>query len=684
MDNLPTGYLARGVERPHRRIEVHLANQQDRRECVAEADNDAGQSNGSRSSFKQRPEMMAVGAQLQPASQAIKYAGWWQQVVVIALTATVVGIALFGLRFSTTTGKPSAPSDGYYGAVAQYQIAHLQLKQELRGIAAGDPVNAELMRLRTAVLASKASILTEPSEVRTALSDVPGFEDATRQIAELQRRIGPVLERPGFGQRDAQQVLDELKAQMDDEALSGLASSMRLAEATAQDSLLASLNRRMTLAVIGFGLCWAVLSLWLLHVARSRRRFAAADVERTQAVQAMEQAIGAKRKFLSMVSHELRSPLQSIVTGVESIAQEVCTHGNHPQSVAAIRRIRHAVSVMQGQFRDLLTIARSDTSPLGLQVETFDFSELVRDVCADFEDAALAKGLAFSVGVPAATLTVRADPVRVAQVLRNLVENAVRYTHAGRVEVHLLPTETTERLSSQESAAVGKIALKPGQAPSSPKALRIRFTVLDTGPGLPPEALQRLEAGAVPFEPHIDGTGIGIFVIRDVLQQLDGSIEVQTRNASDPEGLGTTFTLSIPATRVQDAAAPGERGGCHVSLSVLVVDDLADVRESLRDVTQRLGHLCNAAASATEARPLLANAYFDAVLIDLEMPDTDGLALATEIRKKGGRNAASMLILISAAENRATGQVWPFDGFLQKPIDSHDLARLIGARAQLP
>jgi len=68
------------------------------------------------------------------------------------------------------------------------------------------------------------------------------------------------------------------------------------------------------------------------------------------------------------------------------------------------------------------------------------------------------------------------------------------------------------------------------------------------------------------------------------------------------------------------------------------------------------------------------------VLVDMEMPVTDGLALATEIRQGDGLNTASMLILISAAENQAAGQIWPFDGFLQKPIDGQALARLIGAR----
>ena len=138
--------------------------------------------------------------------------------------------------------------------------------------------------------------------------------------------------------------------------------------------------------------------------------------------------------------------------------------------------------------------------------------------------------------------------------------------------------------------------------------------------------------------------------------------------------------MSIPATQVQDTATRVGSAEPVESLNVLVVDDLSDVRDALSDVTRGLGHSCCAVGTAAEARLLLASTHFDALLVDLEMPDTDGLALATEIRQEGGLNTASMLIFISAAENRAAGQVWPFDGFLQKPIDGPALARLIGSR----
>ena len=255
----------------------------------------------------------------------------------------------------------------------------------------------------------------------------------------------------------------------------------------------------------------------------------------------------------------------------------------------------------------------------------------------------------------------------------------MRYTSFGHVQVRV------EHFVSRQSATGSTASasdIRGAEAPAAPVVGMVRFVVHDTGPGLPPPASDRLKSAAVPFASSGDGTGIGLFVVRDVLQQLGGSVDVRTRDASHPEGRGTTFTVSIPALQVQDAARRVDRDESSKTLHVLVVDDLSDVRRSLGDVTRRLGHACRAVGSAAEARPLLASTQFDAVLIDLEMPDTDGRALAAEVRQGGGLNAASMLILISAAENQAAGQAWPFDGFLEKPIDGQALARLIGSPAK--
>ena len=602
--------------------------------------------------------------------------GWWPALVLVLLTAVAATTALVSQQLTVSRAANAVPNEGFYWSVAQYQIAHHRLKQELRAVAAGEPVNAPELSRRAAVLASRISILTEPSEVKSLLNAVPGYVDATRQVADLQSRVGQILEKGALTQAEATHVLALFQAAGDDGLLSQLASDVRMAEINAKEAMAQSVSRRIGWIWGGFVFCWGALALWLLYAIRSRRRYKAAAHDRQRAVEAMEKALVAKRRFLSMVNHEVRSPLQSIVASAEFLAMK----DSRPDSVGAIRRIRHAVTVLQGQLRDLLTIARGDAAQLPTQVETFELGELVQDVCAGLEEAAIAKGLAFQVEFPPSPVTVSADPIRIAQVLRNLVENSVRYTAAGRVRVRVEPF-VSQASAAGDAASTPETSRAGASDPSSSDGV-IRFVVHDSGPGLPPAALERLRSATVPFASSDDGTGIGLFVIRDVLQQLGGRLEVQTRDAADPEGQGTTSTVSIPAKQVKRISPEADLFEGSEALSVLVVDDLSDVRDSLVEVTRRLGHACRAAGSAAEARTLLASTHFDVALIDLEMPETDGLALATEIRDGGGPNTSAMLILISAAENQATGQGWPFDGFLQKPIDGQALARLIGACRQ--
>ena len=599
--------------------------------------------------------------------------GWWPAMVLVLLTAVAATTALVSQQLTVTRAANAVPNEGFYWSVAQYEIAHHRLKQELRAVAAGEPANAPELSRRAAELASRVRILTEPSEVKSLLNAVPGYGEATRRVVELQGRVGPILEKGALTQADATQVLALFQAAGDDELLSQLASDVRMAETNAKEAMAHSVSRRIGWIWGGFAFCWGVLALWLLYAIRSRRRYRAAAHDRQRAVEAMEKALVAKRRFLSTVNHEVRSPLQNIVASAELLAMK----DNRPDSVSAIRRIRYAVTVLQGQLRDLLTIARGDAAQLPTQVETFELGELVQDVCAGLEEAALAKGLEFQVEFPPSPVTISADPIRMAQVLRNLVENSVRYTSAGRVRVRVEPF-VSQAVAAVDAASTPETSPAGASDPTSSEGV-VRFVVHDTGPGLPAAALERLRSATVPFASSDDGTGIGLFVIRDVLQQLGGRLEVQTRDAADPEGQGTTATVSIPALQVKGISSEADLFEGGEALSVLVVDDLSDVRDSLVDVTRRLGHACRSVGSAAEARPLLASLHFDVALIDLEMPDTDGLALATEIRESGGPNTSAMLILISAAENQATGQGWPFDGFLQKPIGGQALARLIGA-----
>ena len=389
--------------------------------------------------------------------------GWWPALVLVLLTAVAATTALISQQLTVSRAANAVPNEGFYWSVAQYQIAHHRLKQELRAVAAGEPVNAPELSRRAAVLASRVSILTEPSEVKSLLNAVPGYVDATRRVAELQSRVGPILEKGALTQSEATKVLALFQVADDDELLSQLASDVRMAEINAKEAMAQSVSQRIGWIWGGFAFCWGALALWLLYAIRSRRRYRAAAHDRQRAVEAMEQALVAKRRFLSMVNHEVRSPLQSIVASAEFLAMK----DSRPDSVGAIRRIRHAVTVLQGQLRDLLTIARGDAAQLPTQVETFELGELVQDVCAGLEEAAVAKGLAFQVEYPSSPVTVSADPIRIAQVLRNLVENSVRYTSAGRVRVRVEPFVMSQASAAGDAASTTEASRAGASDPTS-------------------------------------------------------------------------------------------------------------------------------------------------------------------------------------------------------------------------
>ena len=246
--------------------------------------------------------------------------GWWSLLVLAVLSSIAATTALLSQQLTLSRAANAVPNEGFYWSVAQYQIAHNRLKQELRAVAAGEPVNAQELSRRAAVVASRVSILSEPSEIKSLLNGVPGYAEATHHVAELQSRVGPILEKSPFGQADAIAVLGLFRAAGDEELLSRLASDVRLAEITAKDSLTQMLTRRIRWAWGGFVFCWFALALWLFYAIRSRRRYRAAAHDRKRAVEAMEQANASKRKFLSMVNHEVRSPLQSIVASAELLA----------------------------------------------------------------------------------------------------------------------------------------------------------------------------------------------------------------------------------------------------------------------------------------------------------------------------------------------------------------------------
>lgn len=398
--------------------------------------------------------------------------------------------------------------------------------------------------------------------------------------------------------------------------------------------------RSETELTLAFGLMLVLIPVFFTSLIRRIHQVRLIEEERAR-LGAMHEVISARSAFLAKVSHELRSPLQSIVSALDVFEMR---HGHGiAEDAELIGRMRRSSMLLNTQLRDLLTLAKGQAGHLQVHPEPFEACALVEGVALAARQAAREKGLELLVELPPEVVFVVADGARIDQVLTNLVVNSVRYTHAGRVCFTLHPYNTTTK--------------------------SLHFTVSDTGPGIPPALLpsllepDKLVAGGARKG---EGSGIGLAVVRTLVDHLGGTVTVASR-----EGHGTTFEVHIPAELIDPEASSG--GENPDAGRVLIVDDRDDVLTGLISVINELGYECDRASTAAVAANLLAARRYDAVLLDIQMPIKSGAELAAETRRGNGPNRETRLLGMSAAEVTAQYADGPFDACLTKPIDRNAL-----------
>ena len=405
--------------------------------------------------------------------------------------------------------------------------------------------------------------------------------------------------------------------------------------------LLAHYGKPLYVLVIGVSL--------IRHFAASLTGIEKQNALTLRVLEEAQQATKDKNLFFSMVSHELKSPLQSIITILATEDQRAAGRERRE----ALKKIRWAVKYMEAQIRDLFVLSVGEAGKLEMRSEPFEVGELVDEVVASVSALAAAKSLALEVHRPDDFLFVATDPKRVEQVLLNLVENAVKYTSAGAVSINYsLETPTL-----------------------------LRITVSDTGIGIPREYIDKLFMPYRRFallDREHNSLGIGLAVVQTLMTHLGGECSVQ----SVPH-VGSTFTVRVPVAVVHDDT-PGEPS--QETPRVLIVDDRPDMLADLKEVAQMLGYHVETAGSAPQASNNLAVSDYDVVMIDLDMPVKNGRELASEVRRSDGPNSATCLVAISAGgtgSEDAPG-MWPFDSFEQKPIDARSMKRIVETRSSRP
>lgn len=355
----------------------------------------------------------------------------------------------------------------------------------------------------------------------------------------------------------------------------------------------------------------------------------------------------AKDRFIATLSHELRNPLAAATAATELLALDI------PEGHPALGVLERQLGTLARMSNDLLDGTRAVTGRLELVREPVDVRAVVEGACADIRGLFGHDGRTLHVRLPEAPLVVDGDRLRLAQVLTNLLSNALKYTRpGGRTEVELAEGSGEALLTVRDDG----IGFEPGQAE---ELFGVFMRAAPAGPDTP------------------EGLGLGLAVARTIAELHQGRIGAH----SDGPGKGATFTVTLPTT---DSTAPPRPRPSTArptprQLSVLIVEDNVDLAATYHTLLERQGHRVTTVHTGTAALTATEAQGFDVVLCDLGLPDIDGYTVARSVRARPGGERPRLIAVsgFSQGTDRALSRAAGFDAHLTKPLPLTELMEFL-------
>lgn len=360
-----------------------------------------------------------------------------------------------------------------------------------------------------------------------------------------------------------------------------------------------------------------------------------------------EEATRMKSLFLANMSHEIRTPMNAII-GLSYLALKTSLTAKQRDY---INKVHNAGTSLLAIINDILDFSKIEAGKLDIEITDFRLDDVISSVTTVTGQKATDKGLELlahvASGIPQVLL---GDPLRLGQILTNLVNNAVKFTERGEICVNVEMLQHTG------------------------EKCQLRFSVRDTGIGMTKEQAAKLfqpftQADMSTTRKH-GGTGLGLTVCRRLVELMGGQIWLD----SEP-GVGTTFTFTVWIGIGQQKGSGKVVPERLTTLRALIVDDNAAARDIIDDLLRGVVSQCDAVASAREAIAAIkqadAAAPYDVIFMDWRMPDMDGLQAARALKEDASLKHPPAIVMITAFgrdEVREEAERLHLDGFLVKPV----------------